>query len=427
MPVWLHHIHQSVLNFVLCAMLIGTASAAQSQDVQPPADALPVPDVPPSLNEYSLPPGPNSSPPENQVEGPVEEPVEQETGAPTIGANASPPEASPRPPNSPPPDSTTPVTPPSQAAAPERLNRPAPPSEQTAPPPAPFRIESDSANDGDSDGNSANIAPLTKPERDSSASSNSPSEPTLTETVSLEILAAAVILIAMLLSLAFFIRRKRIQQMAIEIDVDRFADAELESAPSDKTEGPAPAASDGYITSKINSSSQPRTVPQRRANQTAANVMDQISMDFFGERMSITLVNAVLGYRIALTNNGGRGLGNLKVRAAMVQADAGATDVTPELPDEILHQVLELKPGKTVHLSGELRLPFSAFRPLQVKMRALLVPLVHVGLEHGATDSISKSYIIGQEHEPPRKTMAPFRLDLGPRGFERIGQRILGS
>jgi hypothetical protein len=41
----------------------------------------------------------------------------------------------------------------------------------------------------------------------------------------------------------------------------------------------------------------------------------------------------------------------------------------------------------------------------------------------GRKGQTAQSYIVGRESDPPAAKMAPFRLDLGPRVYRKVGTR----
>ena len=156
-----------------------------------------------------------------------------------------------------------------------------------------------------------------------------------------------------------------------------------------------------------------------------------LKIEFVAESASSTLINALINYRIILTNEGGDQLSNLAVSGAMAQAekDIAASDLG--LVQTPLHELPSLAAGQSVTLQGELRLPLTAIRPISFKSQALFIPLARFAVEYldgdGEKQRQVSAFVVGREYDPPRQKMAPFRLDLGPGSFSPVGQRPLGT
>ncbi|AMO70904.1 LPXTG cell wall anchor domain-containing protein [Sphingorhabdus sp. M41] len=154
-----------------------------------------------------------------------------------------------------------------------------------------------------------------------------------------------------------------------------------------------------------------------------------LSIGFQPHSANATLINAVLGFELTLSNHGGDDLTGIRVSGAMVQAqNHGAGD--PVLADlSPLAEVPNLPTGETEKIVAEFRIPLTGIRPIQFQSQALFVPLVQIAIEFtdvsGTQHIQTAAYLVGQEHQPLRPKMAPFRLDLGPRSFAPLGHRPL--
>ena len=143
-----------------------------------------------------------------------------------------------------------------------------------------------------------------------------------------------------------------------------------------------------------------------------------------------TLIGASVGYRIILRNEGKVAAKNVAVSSMISNADArqeqGLAGFFAEPVYAPTHAVERIEPGSSVEFSGELRLAREAIVPIQLKDRALLIPLVafsaHYGWEGGNGYSAA-AFIVGEESDPPRERMAPFRVDQGPRQYRSVGSR----
>ena len=203
-------------------------------------------------------------------------------------------------------------------------------------------------------------------------------------------------------------------------------------------------SSDGFVTSKIGvfptrqpaSKSIPTVTPSppqasipRPTHSADSTLADHLQIEFIANGASSTLLNAVLNYTVTLTNISEQDLSDIRLSGAMMQADTenalnGATQ-----SGDLLHITETLSAGDMVTLTGEIRTPLYAIRPITFKLQTLFIPLAHFDVTYkddkGSEHHQRSSFIIGREYEPPRTKMAPFRLDQGPRRFGPVGQRPL--
>lgn len=143
-----------------------------------------------------------------------------------------------------------------------------------------------------------------------------------------------------------------------------------------------------------------------------------------------TLIGAAVGYRIILHNEGEVAAENVAIATMIANADArqeqelaGFFARPVHAPS---HSADRIEPGFSVEFTGELRLASDAIVPIKVRDRALLIPLVafsaHYGWDGGNGYSAA-AFIVGEESDPPRERMAPFRIDQGPRQYRSVGSR----
>ena len=154
-------------------------------------------------------------------------------------------------------------------------------------------------------------------------------------------------------------------------------------------------------------------------------------------RMSATLVNTTLSYRLSITNNGPEALRDVIVAGDMIAAHAsrpaeqllGAGGAA--LPE--LHRIAGLAPGENVILGGDIRLPLVSITPIRSGNAALFVPLARLRARGvatgGATIEGGGTFLVGQPGAAAAGAksarLQPFRLDLGPRNYSRLGQQLL--
>jgi len=148
--------------------------------------------------------------------------------------------------------------------------------------------------------------------------------------------------------------------------------------------------------------------------------------------MSATLMNTTLSYHLSLTNRSAATVRDVRVDGDMISAHASRQPgelfgpfaaVLPEL-----HRVPALAPGESVTLTGEIRLPLTAITPIRRGNAAFFVPLARLRARGVARTGVSVegggTYLVGQEPGANRK-LQPFRLDLGPRNYSKLGQHLL--
>jgi len=186
---------------------------------------------------------------------------------------------------------------------------------------------------------------------------------------------------------------------------------------------PAPQADEPEATPASTPVAVPRTHPSPG---------EPLQIELQATRMSATLVNAVLTYRLTVRNAGAIPLGNIAIAGDMIAAHASVPEAQMlggagvALPG--LHRLAALAPGESVDLTGEIRLPLAAIIPIRRGDAHLFVPLarlVAVAEAGGVPVRSRRAFLIGQEGAAGAR-LQPFRLDLGPRLYSRLGQRPIG-
>lgn len=143
-------------------------------------------------------------------------------------------------------------------------------------------------------------------------------------------------------------------------------------------------------------------------------------------RLSATLLNTTLQYSLRLTNNTAAPIGPITVSGDMVAAHA-TLPVEQQLGLsgqrlERRHETAALAPGESVTLGGEIRLPLAAISPIRAGSAALFIPLARFRAEAPGV-AVAHTFVVGEAPEVADAALRPFRLDLGPRVYSRIGQR----
>ncbi|MGK2908581.1 MAG: hypothetical protein ACSLE1_02055 [Sphingobium sp.] len=188
-------------------------------------------------------------------------------------------------------------------------------------------------------------------------------------------------------------------------------------------EQPTPAPIDVAPPTPVRSPTPPPVVTRARGDVPDAA---PLTLTFTPLQARTTMIGAQLAYRLTLRNQGKTALDGLAIPALMINADAQQPQKLAAFFDDPFapeaHRVAHLAPGADVTVEGELRL--DQIVPIEVQGRALLIPLVAFKIISLDGDELARAtFIVGQESNPPRAKMAPFRLDQGPRQFRDIGSR----
>ena len=209
-------------------------------------------------------------------------------------------------------------------------------------------------------------------------------------------------------------RRRPVEPDEAEFDHEEFAatEPEIEAEPA-AVHLPAPAPA-------------PAPLPQPAFSAP----LEPLSIAFEAKRLSATLMNATLDYRIELANESDRTVELIALAADMIGAHAslGAEQLAQNTAElEVLHRVPRLAAGERKELTGSIRLPLAQIVPIRQGQAAIFVPLVRVRLSAspngGDPFEAPRTFVIG---EPPLASgggLRPFRLDLGPRIYADVAAR----
>lgn len=428
---------------------------AQAVPRQSPPE--PPPELP-SVSDYSLPPGDNQTAPDNTAEGPVEEnaappqavPV-QNNGLSGVPTDIQPASVRPLPEASAPSETSPQGNPPTSVTS-----QPDARSTVTAPIPAtPSANESQPTPGFSTELPNQNTA--AKPPSSDVATESPPisARPAAAATNTMLYYAAGAIVLLLLCGAGFYLWRRRSAEKLGNIEMadepEALTDVDPEPAPRKpvpkiysppnpaEQQKPAAIDSNGFVTSKIGVAPKPSptvntkpplpTSPPAQKAATSTQQADYLQITFTASGASSTLLNAVLDYAITLTNRSDQELRDIRLSGAMMQADTETVRSGEVNSDDLLEKIAFLSPGETVELTGNIRLPLNAIRPITFKSQALFIPLARFVADYHGQDGSElqqmASFIVGREYDPPRPKMAPFRLDLGPGSFGPVGQRAL--
>jgi MYXO-CTERM domain-containing protein len=150
-------------------------------------------------------------------------------------------------------------------------------------------------------------------------------------------------------------------------------------------------------------------------------------------RMNASLMATTLSYNLRLTNHSAEPLSALAIEGDMVAAHAS---LPPERQIassgqrlELRHALVALAPGESAEFTGDFRLPLTAITPIRSGNAAFFVPLARLRVEastpSGSALVEAQTFVVGELPEAPGAALRPFRLDLGPRNYARVGQRAV--
>lgn len=166
----------------------------------------------------------------------------------------------------------------------------------------------------------------------------------------------------------------------------------------------------------------------------AAPKPEGLEITLEARRLDASLMATTLAYQLKLTNHGSTPLSALAIEGDMVAAHSSLPVeqqiASPGQKLELRHALVELAAGESAEFKGELRLPLTAITPIRAGNAAYFVPLARLRVEAArAADEpmvIAQTFVIGELPEQPGGALRPFRLDLGPRTFGKLGQRAVG-
>lgn len=149
--------------------------------------------------------------------------------------------------------------------------------------------------------------------------------------------------------------------------------------------------------------------------------------------MNASLMATSLNYVLTLTNHSAEPLSALAVEGDMVSAHASLPPEAQIANDnqhmEPRHSLVTLAPGESAEFSGVFMLPLAAVTPIMAGNAAYFIPLARLRVEANTASGTSliqaQTWVVGELPEDAGAALKPFRLDLGPRTYSRIGQRAV--
>ncbi|MEQ1499551.1 MAG: hypothetical protein ABL914_12925, partial [Novosphingobium sp.] len=182
---------------------------------------------------------------------------------------------------------------------------------------------------------------------------------------------------------------------------------------------------------------EPETAPAPAlatiAPQPAAAAASGLTITLEARRMNASLVATTLNYALTLTNTSEQPLTALAVEGDMIAAH-GSLPTEKQIANdndrlELRHALVTLAPGESAEFTGDFRLPLATLVPIRAGDAAYFIPLARWRVEASTAAGTPlvqvQTFVVGELPEQPGAALRPFRLDLGPRTYSRIGQRAV--
>ena len=145
-------------------------------------------------------------------------------------------------------------------------------------------------------------------------------------------------------------------------------------------------------------------------------------------KLTRSVMNATLHYRLTLINRSPSALSQVALGADIVSAHGGLPVeqqvATPAQALEQRHVFERIAPGQSVRYEGQITIPLSQARVIRQGKAALFVPLLRVRLDGASEEPVVQTFVIGLGATDGGRVM-PFRIDEGPRSYAPIAARAL--
>ena len=185
----------------------------------------------------------------------------------------------------------------------------------------------------------------------------------------------------------------------------------------------------GYLFSQRRRSAPPPEIERpivARATGKAAPHEIQISAEAI--KLTRSVMNATLHYRVSLLNRSSAALKDVDLGADIVSAHGGLPVeqqvASTAQPLEKRHSFGRIAPGQNVRFEGQITIPLSQARVIRQGNAALFVPLLRVRLDGASEEPLVKTFVVGLG-VPDGGRVMPFRIDEGPRSYAPIAARAL--
>ena len=164
------------------------------------------------------------------------------------------------------------------------------------------------------------------------------------------------------------------------------------------------------------------------------NTKPRIIIDFVPEKASISVATLTVKGQLRVINESDHVAKNMLLRAVLISASAnqGAEIAAFHLGsnDKLAQSIGDAGARERIGMALELTVPLADMQSFPLGKQKLFVPLLVANLAYDGDDGMPSEVaqiacMIGRESDPPTPKMAPLRLDLGPRSFAPLGQRLV--
>lgn len=174
------------------------------------------------------------------------------------------------------------------------------------------------------------------------------------------------------------------------------------------------------------------TAPIAKPVARKAEAVAPILLEFLPDRAVVSVSNLSVTGKLRMTNRSDKPVEQLRLRAALIGASANQAEIISAFhnrEDGSEKALADLKPGEKRSFAIDMALPLADIPSYVVGSQRLLVPIVMANLAYGKgrTAQVELACIVGREANPPQPKLGPLRLDLGPRSFAPLGQRLLAA
>ena len=184
----------------------------------------------------------------------------------------------------------------------------------------------------------------------------------------------------------------------------------------------------GYVVSRRRSDAPAPIIEKPIVGSGAPVNASDIQIQTEAIKLTRSVMNATLHYRVSLLNKATRALSNVAIGADVVSAHGGlAMEQQVASIDQQLekrHQFDRVAPGQNVRYEGQITIPLSQVRAIRQSNAALFVPLLRLRIDGATPEPLVKTFVIGLGMPGGGRVM-PFRIDEGPRSYEPIAARAL--
>ncbi|GAA4052138.1 hypothetical protein GCM10022213_25810 [Parerythrobacter jejuensis] len=160
------------------------------------------------------------------------------------------------------------------------------------------------------------------------------------------------------------------------------------------------------------------------------SVIDDLRIEAEAVRVSRSVMNAMVAYRLVVTNRGGVPVSDLVVGGDLTSAHSKAPIdqqvADPHKPLPQIHTIDRIAPGQRQVVSGEIRLPLNQVRLIHQGKVPVYIPLLRITLSGEGLETRAHTYVVGKQPAETGGRLRPFRLDTPPQSFGDVVARPVG-